>query len=437
MYMAYYLMIALWAKLNLYKTFKMTDERDVKKILEYITSYANINLDDVIQDMNKKDREKFIKQNHSFSIWQGKDTRWRTYIADETRANGRRLIVKSSKEALEKFLLSQYEAESKEQKLKQYTLKQLYPEWIEYKRLHTTAETYIMRINTDWKTYYLGTSIIDTPIPKLDKLTLDKWAHKLIQDYEMTKNQYFNVTVIMRQALLYAVDLGIIQSSPFSEVHIDGKRLFRKTKKKADCKQVFSKEETKNITAMAWEDYHNHVKVYELAPLAVLFQMQTGLRIGEVCAVKYSDIEHPDYIHIQRMVRRDTKEVVPHTKSDCGDRQVLLTSTAKKLIQTARERQKELKIDSEYIFSVNGLPLTERSISTLYTKYCKHMGIMQKSSHTARRTFISALIDGQVSINTVRATAGHASERTTLNNYTFDRSTEAEKQQKFENALAY
>lgn len=415
----------------------MTDERDNKKILEYITSYANINLDDVIQDMNKKEREKFIKKNHPFTIWQGKDTRWRTYVADETRTNGRRLIVKSSRETLEKFLLSRYEAESEEQMLKQFTLKQLYPEWLAYKRLHTTAETYITRINTDWKTYYMGTPIIDIPISKLDKLTLDKWAHSLIKDYEMTKNQYFNVTVIMRQALLYAVDLGIIQCSPFSTVKVDGKRLFRKTKKKADYKQVFSKDEVKQINAMAWEDFHNRVKVYELAPLAVLFQMQTGLRIGEVCAVKYSDIEHPDYIHIQRMVRRDTKEIVPHTKSDYGDRQVMLTSVAKKLIQTARERQEELRIDSEYIFSIDGLPITERSVSTLYTKYCKNMGIVHKSSHTARRTFISALIDGQVSINTVRATAGHASERTTLNNYTFDRSTEAEKLQKFENALVY
>lgn len=114
----------------------------------------------------------------------------------------------------------------------------------------------------------------------------------------MTKKQYYNSTVIMRQALAYAVDAGILEADPFFKVKVDGKRLFRKTKKKADSKQVFSKEETKEITSLAWEDFENRTKVYELSPLALLFQLQTGLRIGELCVLKYSDIETPDYIHI-------------------------------------------------------------------------------------------------------------------------------------------
>ena len=124
---------------------------------------------------------------------------------------------------------------------------------------------------------------------------------------------------------------------------------------------------------MALDDFRNHVKTtYPLSPLALLFQLQTGIRIGELCALKYEDLETPDSIHIQRMVRRDTKEVVDHTKTDCGDRQVLLTSFAKYLIQTAREYQKALHVQSDYIFSVDNQPLTERCIASLYTKYTKH-----------------------------------------------------------------
>ena len=134
---------------------------------------------------------------------------------------------------------------------------------------------------------------------------------------------------------------------------------------------------------------------------------------------------------------KDTREVVEHTKTDCGDRQIPLTSAAKKIIQAAQERQQELKVDSEYIFSIDENPLIDRAIATLYTKYCKKMGIIKKSSHTSRRTFISALIDEQVSINTVRQVAGHSSEKTTLRNYTFDRSSEVERLEKFEKALAF
>lgn len=404
-----------------------------KEVLAFLMDNGKIKSDDVIEEMNKIQREKLLNERHPYKIWQSTDGRWRTYIATENAAMNRKLVIKTSKVVLEEFLIEHYQLDEKS---RGYTLRTFYPEWLEYKRLLTTAEPYITRINTDWKKYYLDTKIIDIPLKKLDKLTLDTWAHRLIKDYQMTKNQYYNCTVIMRQALLYAVDRGIIPSSPFAGVVIDGKRLFRKVKKKMDSRQVFSKTEVKEITEMAWDDFYNHVKVYELAPLAVLFQLQTGVRIGEACAVKYEDIENPDYIHIQRMWRRDTREVVEHTKTDCGDRQIPLTSAAKKIIQAAQERQQELKVDSEYIFSIDENPLIDRAIATLYTKYCKKMGIIKKSSHTSRRTFISALIDEQVSINTVRQVAGHSSEKTTLRNYTFDRSSEVERREKFEKALA-
>ena len=405
-----------------------------KEVLAFLMDNGKIKSDGVIEEMNKIQREKLLNERHPYKIWQSTDGRWRTYIATENAAMNRKLVIKTSKVVLEEFLIEHYQLDEKS---RGYTLRTFYPEWLEYKRLLTTAEPYITRINTDWKKYYLDTKIIDIPLKKLDKLTLDTWAHRLIKDYQMTKNQYYNCTVIMRQALLYAVDRGIIPSSPFAGVVIDGKRLFRKVKKKMDSRQVFSKTEVKEITEMAWDDFYNHVKVYELAPLAVLFQLQTGVRIGEACAVKYEDIENPDYIHIQRMWRRDTREVVEHTKTDCGDRQIPLTSAAKKIIQAAQERQQELKVDSEYIFSIDENPLIDRAIATLYTKYCKKMGIIKKSSHTSRRTFISALIDEQVSINTVRQVAGHSSEKTTLRNYTFDRSSEVERLEKFEKALAF
>lgn len=56
---------------------------------------------------------------------------------------------------------------------------------------------------------------------------LDELAHSLIKEYSMTKKQYYNCTVIMRQALQYAVDLKIILENPMMKVHIDGRRMFR------------------------------------------------------------------------------------------------------------------------------------------------------------------------------------------------------------------
>lgn len=378
-----------------------------------------------------------IQKKHPYSISQGKgkDQRWRTYIPDKSSKYGRKLIVKATEEELYECLNTFYEEKLLDKLLDKVNLEIFYPEWLKYKSLHTTAETYITRIESDWRTFYVGTPIIKIPLKKIDKLTLDVWAHQLIKDHEMTRKKYVNMQVIMRQALEYAADLDIIESSPMKELKID-KKVFRKEQKKPDDTQVYTVGERKQMIPLAWEDYKNDVKFYKLSPLALIFQFQTGLRIGELCAVKFSDIENENYIHIQRMLRRDTKEVVPHTKTDCGDRYVFLTKEAKRLVAIAKERQEELNGKAAgYIFSLTNEPITERCITSMLKKYCSKLGILYRSSHKVRKTYGSSLLEGGVSLNTTRIMLGHSDEKTTLKYYCFDTHTEIEKMNLMENAL--
>lgn len=372
---------------------------------------------------------------HPHNIWCGKDFRWRTYISDVTKPKGRKLVVKGSEESLYQFLMGYYENYQNEELQKVITVEILYPDWLEYKKLHTTAATYITRLQSDWKSFYENTAIIKTPIGDINKLNLDIWAHTLIKDNCMNRKKYTNVQTIMRQILEYASDLKLIPFNPMNTLKID-KRVFVKEQKKPDKTQVYSMAERKKIIELAWIDFQNRTKVYELAPLALIFQFYTGLRIGELCVVKYDDIESTDYIHVQRMLRRDTKEVVPHTKSDYGDRQVYLVKEAKHVINIARSRQKELQVDSNgYIFSINGLPITERSITDLLKKYSRNLDILYRSSHKIRKTYGSNLLNNGVSINTTRAMLGHSDEKTTLKYYCYDTKDDAENKIMFEQAL--
>lgn len=378
-----------------------------------------------------------IQKKHPYSISQGKgkDQRWRTYIPDKSSKYGRKLIVKATEKELYEWLNTFYEEKLLDKLLDKVNLEIFYPEWLKYKSLHTTAETYITRIESDWRTFYVGTPIIKIPLKKIDKLTLDVWAHQLIKDHKMTRKKYVNMQVIMRQALEYAADLDIIESSPMKELKID-KKVFRKEQKKPDDTQVYTVSERKQMIPLAWEDYKNDVKFYKLSPLALMFQFQTGLRIGELCTVKFSDIENENYIHIQRMLRRDTKEVVSHTKTDCGDRYVFLTKEAKRLVAIAKERQEELNGKAAgYIFSLTNEPITERCITSMLKKYCSKLGILYRSSHKVRKTYGSSLLEGGVSLNTTRIMLGHSDEKTTLKYYCFDTHTEIEKMNLMENAL--
>ena len=65
------------------------------------------------------------------------------------------------------------------------------------------------------------------------------------------------------------------------------------------------------------------------------------------------------------------------------------------------------------------------------------LGITFRSSHKLRKTAISSLVNSGISLNTVRQFAGHVDERTTLRYYTYDRDSRAEKDEKFESALAF
>lgn len=410
-------------------------EKDIQWLIE-ATKKNIIEKDDVQAIMDTLKRKTLMKQ-HPYKVWQLPDGRWRTYIPDASKKTKRRAITKTDlidlQDAVIDYLLN---APPKNRSKSAITLKALYPEWLDYKSIHTRAKTSIMRINSDWKRYYLEDDIINRPITELSKLFLDSWLHEKIQEYDMTKNQYYNFSMILRQTLDYAVDAGYLEKNLLHDIKIDGRRLFKKVRKKPSETQVFTEEEFKKLRLLAWDDFNNHVKTYELSPLAVLFQFETGVRIGELCALRYEDcLEKEGMIHVQRMLRRDTGEIVDHTKN-YGDRFVYLTSEAKRIIQSARQRQRELAVDSDgYIFSITSQPLKYRPVADLYEKYCNYIGTAHKSSHKARKTYISKLIDGRVNINTVRAMAGHSDERTTYNSYVFDRCTEAERYQMIENAL--
>lgn len=412
-----------------------TTEYSESEVLKYLVQNGTIDLDDVANEMKKSEIQKIVDE-HPYEIAQtGKDKRWRTYIKLE---NGKRkLIAKATLEDVHLALYDHYKNPRASESNRKATLNSLYPKWIDYKRLHGASDSYIKRLNADWRNYYEGTEIIHTPIAEFTKFKLDIWAHELIKQTGKTKKQFYNISVIMRQMLDYAVDKELIQENVFKKVKIDSRMVFEPVKKKPSKTQVFTKQEVIDLFEHAREDFKaERCTVHRLAPLAVMFQFLTGVRIGELCALRYEDIEGDD-IYVQRMYHHEEKKVVENTKCNNAGRYVILTPEAKRLIETAMQYQQvhDMPVDG-YIFSVNEEPLSYYSVRHLYTRYCKEMGIIDRSSHKARKTYISALIDGGVNISAIREMVGHADERTTYSCYCYDRSTKEEKIRLVEKALA-
>lgn len=441
-------------------------------LLQEAVNVGIINLDSVQEQIDMKKKEKILKE-HPYSIWEGKDGKWRTYVFDETKAKNRRLIKRKTKEDIEDFIVEEYNMNHKS--VNKTTIKTLYPEWLQYKYLKVNSPNTIKRIQNDWERFYDNdqynlkhdTDIINIPIQELSKLKLDKWAHHMVKfgngipsksvrhkrkdiRPNMSKKQYYGVTLIAREILDYAVDKEIIDKNLFKQIEID-KRLYRKVVKKKSENEVFLVNEVNDIIQLAWKDFEEHPS--NLAILAIILNFYIGARVGELVALKRSDIERGNYLHIQHQLVKnyDMTDItnskfigyvdVEYTKSDAGDRYIYLVSEALEVLNVIVKTLDMYYLNTKdyakgYLFIKDGKRISHNQIEQLLRKYCMQLGIVPKSNHKIRKTFISTLYDNGVNINTIREMVGHEDEKTTLRCYIYDRFSDSDTENMLENALS-
>lgn len=401
-------------------------EKDRETLLKAVGNDI-IDIDDVQRKLEMKERTEILEK-HQYKITQGKDGKWRTYLPDSSRKNNRRQIKKSTREKIEEEVVKYYRQQ--EQK-KELTLEELYPEWLKYYSLHVGAPGTVKRSTTDWKRFYQHDELIKKPISQITRMELDIWVHELVKRYKMTGKCYYNMAKILGGMMEYALEKSYISHNPFDGVKVDSK-LFYNKKKPANETQVYTEDEEIALVKEAWKDYLKKPDV--TTPLAVILLFYLGIRVGEVVALKDTDI-HGNMIEIGRMERRDfqsedgieyhqvDRQIVENTKTSAGNRAIPVIKEAMYILETAIEANRRLLGNKKdfYLFTNKGERITDSAVRWRVEKYCNHLGILYRSPHKIRKTFISKMIDSRININTVREIAGHADERTTYNSYCFDR----------------
>ena len=176
------------------------------------------------EKMKYREKQRLLSKHKYKIFFDEKDNRWKTTVPDETKKNGRRLIAKRDRETLENALISYYAQIEDDLYLSEnlYTLERLFPQWLSFKTSQTDASSYGKRILIDWNKYYKDTPIVKELISDLTYLKLHRWAHEMVKKHALTKKQYYNMSIIMRQCLDYACEpeLGIITENPFSRIKI-------------------------------------------------------------------------------------------------------------------------------------------------------------------------------------------------------------------------
>lgn len=414
--------------------------QDSNNIIQYSQFYDIIESDRMWDIIRMKKNIQLVKSIHKYRIHHTEKSGWFTVVDDDTQPSGKRKIRKSTEEKLLEALVAVYIDNSK----KNNTFAEVYHDWIDWKTTSHNAEN-IKRIKYEWKAYYenepLSKEIIQKPLSKITSLDLRQWAESLLKKYCPDKKKFARMFMIVNQVYEYASDedLNIVSENLWHRARKKlNKELIAPTPIPTDESQVFTDEDRMLLKTMIREDLQRYKKQPTCAGLQILFLFETGLRIGECCGLKWSDIKD-GRLYIQRQANNERVKEKPKTNSSIRD--IPLTKEALKILDEVREYNRTHGFTAEWIFQSSN-PKYDYRLSYFASdrklrKLCDRLNITRKSPHKCRKTAISILLDSpDINNRTVQRFAGHSDITTTYKFYCYERKSKEQQAKAIDNALA-
>lgn len=174
----------------------------------------------------------------------------------------------------------------------------------------------------------------------------------------------------------------------------------------------------------------NHRKIlnyiqshFTFTGLGIYISLSTGLRIGEICALKWSDINVTDgTITVSRTIERiyiiegenkHTELVIntPKTKNSC--RKIPMS---KELLSMIKPLKKVVN-DDFYVLTNDERPTEPRTYRNYYNGLMAKLDIPKLKYHGLRHSFATRCIEAGCDYKTVSVLLGHSNISTTLNLY--------------------
>ena len=157
--------------------------------------------------------------------------------------------------------------------------------------------------------------------------------------------------------------------------------------------------------------------------LGIYLSLCTGMRIGEICALRWSDINietgtisinHTiERIYIIEGGKRHTKLVMSTPKTKNSIREIPMNQELLDLVRP----HKKAKNNNYFVLTNNAKPTEPRIYRNYYKQVLKQLGIPNLKFHSLRHTFATRCIESQCDYKTVSVLLGHANISTTLNLY--------------------
>jgi len=277
---------------------------------------------------------------------------------------------------------------------KTVTLNEWYDYWIENVKIPT------VKIGTYQNYQKIYSSRIKDVLgnKKLNDIRLIDCQCLLNNELKSHKSSTVKQTLVcLQQMFNSAVDNELLAKSPAA-----------KAKVRSGCqkeRRVFTADEQKRFV----EHINNHQFKYRDE---CLFILETGLRIGELLGLKWSDVKDGK-ITIRRSMYYDFynhRYVETTVKTNAGNRTIPLTNKARSILK----HRKMTRID--YIF-FDPKQKTKVSIDKSLWWACDKMGIERISVHGLRHSFATRCIENGMTPKTLQRILGHSNISITMNLY--------------------
>lgn len=344
------------------------------------------------------------------------------YIGQYTKPNGKRGAVygKTRAEVKEKLIkvLAEIQTHTYTEK-NDITLLELVKSIVEDKyNLNKIGES-TYRTDLDTIKRLESDEIGGIKIQKMTTEHLKEYHNRMVNKYEYSNTIIHKNYGLINQALRKSVAKGYIRYNL-----LENKEELSKPKSKKMDKVVCSftvKEQEKFLEAL--KSYEN--TTYKNIMLLALF---TGMRSGEILALKLSDIDFENnVIHIQRSMTRNKegKTIIgKKTKTYNSRRDITMTDTIKKIL---KDSVRNFKFNEEkLLFSRKNVDddkywISGSMINSAFKRLCQKHNVgkgFDVNFHMLRHTYATRCIESGMQAKVLQKKLGHKDISVTLNTYT-------------------
>ena len=259
-------------------------------------------------------------------------------------------------------------------------------------------------------------------LPYLGDVTLGDLTIKRLQEWKNTiaekdikistkNNAYKEFNAVLN----YAVKVGYLSQNPLPKVGRFRDAYFTH---EHEALQYYTSEQFRKFIAVA-ERYKNNS--LSDSGFYVFFNIAyyTGMRKGEINALKWSDIEG-NLIHVRRSIAQKTKggdqETPPKNKSSY--RTLQMPQKLVLILEQHRLLQKQIKgFSSDFRVCGGVSTLRDTSIEHKNTRFAKEAGLHHLRIHDFRHSHASLLANAGINIQEIARRLGHSNVQQTWQTY--------------------